>query len=329
MDNGLKVEDVKVMASAAGGPKWIILYHLDRYLMQHFLSEHQHTIHFIGGSIGAWRSMAHLHSNPVEAMNRLSYEYIHQRYSDNPPLSEISAGCYKIVTQALRDDAQHILQHPTKKLHVGVSQALFSSKEMTESQLKWKFGRIGFQHWLYRKSLNRNMKRLTFSTAKESIFLDDGIASQHIQLDEQNIVPALQASGAIPLVMNPVVINGQDCWDGGVVDYHIDLNYNFEDGIVLHPHFFGHIKPGWFDKHHPFRYSKHHDNTLLLYPSEAFINMLPNQKLTDLKDFYAYADDQDKRMEVWLTARELGKYLAEDFERLLDIDVLRENLEEF
>ncbi len=329
MEKGLQPKDIKVFAAAAGGPKWIILYHLDLYMMQNFLKEHEQPIHFIGASIGAWRSMTYSHNDPVEAMHRLSYEYIHQRYSEDASWNEVTEGCRKLITNTLGNGTQHILSNTQRKLHIQVSQDLNTFKTNTNRNLKYKFGKMFLQHWLYRKSIGKHLKRLTFSNAEQTLILDDGIASELVLLTEENLLPALRASGAIPLIMEPISIDGHDCWDGGIVDYHLDFKYDIGDKLVLYPHFFGYIKPGWFDKKNPFRFSKHHHNTVLIYPSPEFVQMLPNQKLTDLKDFYAYAKEPDERIKVWLKAREMGKYLVEDFEKLLNPETLRENLQQF
>ena len=41
---------------------------------------------------------------------------------------------------------------------------------------------------------------------------------------------------------------GEVHWDGGVLDYHLDLDFGPTDGLILYPHFYDHIVPGWFDK---------------------------------------------------------------------------------
>ena len=327
MDKGLCVEDITIFAGAAGGPKWIPLYHLDKYLMQHFLKNHEQPIDFYGTSIGAWRSLAYVHPEPLKALDRLADVYIGQRYSVDPPWSEVSAGCLKIVKETLGEATQALLNPTNRQLHIGVTGATFNFEKMSEGQLKRKFLHIAARQILHRKSTNPLMKRITYSNAN-SILNDDGIDTLHLPLNEKNLLPALQASGAIPMIMNPVRIDGIDCWDGGIVDYHLDLKYR-TDSVVFQPHFFSYIKPGWFDKYTRFRYSKYHHNTLLLYPSDEFVKLLPNQKLTETKDFYTYMDDTDKRIEVWLKAKDVGRLLAEDFERLLDMEVFRESLKRF
>jgi len=327
MDKGLQVEDIQIFAGAAGGPKWIPLYHLDKYLMQHFLKNHEQTIDFYGTSIGAWRSLAYTLPDPVAALNRLAKVYINQRYSVEPSWAEVSAGCHKIVADTLADQHQAILNPTKRKLHIGVTGASFNIANMSEKQLKRKFLNVAIRQILRRKSTNPHLQRITYSNTK-SIIKPDGIMAIHHPLNAQNLLPALQASGAIPLIMNPVRINDTDCWDGGIVDYHLDLKYK-TDGVVFQPHFFSYIKPGWFDKYNSFRHSKHHQNTLLLYPSNEFVQTLPNQKLTETKDFYTYATDPDLRIKTWRKAQDLGKHLAHDFERLLDTKTLRENLQQF
>ena len=75
LQNGLRKEDIRIMPGAAGGPKWLIQYALDKYFVDEFLPGHTRNIHFIGGSIGAWRSASYTCPDPSEAFDRLLAEF--------------------------------------------------------------------------------------------------------------------------------------------------------------------------------------------------------------------------------------------------------------
>ena len=331
LEHGLSSDIVKVFSAAAGGPKWIILYELDKYLMEHFFKNKDHKIHFIGGSIGAWRSMCYLSDDPLGSIKKLKEGYLNQRYALPFTKEEVSETCHNIILDALGENGiNSILNHPHRILNISTSAASFDSVGKGDGSLKLRFAWIAFLNLLHRRSMNINLSRHLFTTATDfNLINEDGIDTKIIPLNDQNSIPALRASGAIPVSMLPIVIDGKEHWDGGIVDYHLDLSYNDLQGIVLYPHFLPFIRPGWFDKWTRLRYSKHHQDTLLLYPSMEFIELLPDKKLTSLQDFYTYKHDQDSRIKKWYQAADLGKKLVEDFEKLLDPSVLEINLEQF
>ncbi|NNF35378.1 MAG: hypothetical protein HKN68_14810 [Saprospiraceae bacterium] len=330
MEEGLNPSVVSAMAAAAGGPKWIILYELDRYLNKEFFSDQEREVHFLGGSIGVWRSMCYLLDDPLDAIFRLREGYLNQRYDAPFSPTTISETCHRIILDALGDGGhKSILQHPTRKLHISTTRAHFNSEGRSDLFLKFRFGLIAMGNLFHRRSMNLSLSRHFFTTASNEIIADDGINSTISALNSDNLIPALRASGAIPVSMKPININGVEHWDGGIMDYHLDLKYKNLDGVVLYPHFLPFIRPGWFDKWTRLRYSKHHQDTVLLYPSEDFINMLPDRQLTSLQDFYTYKNDQDLRIKKWYEACEKGKYLVDDFVNLRDHSVLEENIETF
>ena len=64
--------------------------------------------------------------------------------------------------------------------------------------------------------------------------------------------------------------DGEVHWDGGVIDYHLDLDFGTGDGLILYPHFYDHIVPGWFDKALGWRRGTpaNFDRVLLIAPSK-------------------------------------------------------------
>ena len=53
--NGLQQEQFTVLAGASGGPKWFVLYGLDRFLFGDFFDDREEVLATIGSSAGAWR----------------------------------------------------------------------------------------------------------------------------------------------------------------------------------------------------------------------------------------------------------------------------------
>ena len=67
-EHGLKPQDVQLIPAAAGGPKGLILHHLDRQLFGEWLPQGQHAVHLVGASIGAWRMATALMADPQKAL---------------------------------------------------------------------------------------------------------------------------------------------------------------------------------------------------------------------------------------------------------------------
>ena len=83
-DEGLDPERVQIVAGAAGGPKWLVLYGLDRLLFGRFFKDRKNPLHLIGSSIGTWRFAAASVSDPVSGIERFKEAYFSQRYSPRP-----------------------------------------------------------------------------------------------------------------------------------------------------------------------------------------------------------------------------------------------------
>ena len=73
--HGLKPHNVRLIPAAAGGPKGLILTHLDRHLFGEWLTPSQHTVHLVGASIGAWRMAAATMPAPAKAFERLAQDW--------------------------------------------------------------------------------------------------------------------------------------------------------------------------------------------------------------------------------------------------------------
>lgn len=57
-DAGIRPDDIKVVAGAAGGPKWLVLSHLDRAVFSSWLNFRRSPLFMIGSSIGttSWKA---------------------------------------------------------------------------------------------------------------------------------------------------------------------------------------------------------------------------------------------------------------------------------
>ena len=88
-------------------------------------------------------------------------------------------------------------------------------------------------------------------------------------------------------------------FDGGIVDYHFDFRFDTPEGLVLYPHFFDRITPGWFDKALRWRrpLARDLDRVVMVAPSDAFVASLPGARVPDRTDFESLGNDE--RIERW------------------------------
>ena len=104
--------------------------------------------------------------------------------------------------------------------------------------------------------------------------------------------------------------------DGGIADYHLDLDFGGQ-GLVLYPHFYPRVIPGWFDRSLPWRRARSRSlaRTLLLVPSADFVARLPHGRIPDRGDFARMRDAE--RMKSWRRILELGRRLGDELGELL------------
>jgi hypothetical protein len=107
-------------------------------------------------------------------------------------------------------------------------------------------------------------------------------------------------------------------WDGGVLDYHLDLDFGAGTGLVLYPHFYAHVVPGWFDKSLRWRRARGDNfrHALLVAPSDAFVASLPGGKIPDRRDFYTMSEAD--RIRRWQAAIDASARLGEELHDLVE-----------
>lgn len=66
--NGLSPADIGVIPAAAGGPKGLILGHIDRFLFGEWLPRSTQPIDLMGASIRAWRMATACLDQPSQAI---------------------------------------------------------------------------------------------------------------------------------------------------------------------------------------------------------------------------------------------------------------------
>lgn len=296
------------MLGASGGPKWFVLAGLDRYIFPDFFTERTRPLNIIGSSAGAFRFACFAQNDPLSAINRLADCYSQTVYSDKPTAKEITQKGTALLEHVLgQNGCEEIINNPVIKAHFIVSKC----KGLTQFEAKplQITGLIASAsaNVLKRKWLDKFYQRYLFSSPSSNLMVNDpnNMSSYSVPLTPKNLPQALMASGSIPIVIEGVKnIDGAPPGmyrDGGIIDYHFDLTFGPQKGLVLYPHFYSKPIPGWFDKSLKKRlpHASSYDNVVMLVPSDEFIASLPYGKIPDRKDFETMPAVQ--RIKYWQT----------------------------
>ena len=327
-DQGIRPDTIKIVAGAAGGPKWLVLSRLDRFLFSNWLAGGTERLYLIGSSIGAWRFAAACQARPLEALARFEDAYLDQTYSARPDRKEIDRECARIRAKLLEGDAvTEILAHPTFRLNLLTVRARWpASAESKPFQALGLAGAALFNAFSRKGSRVLFQRFLFHDPRHRPRFLENhGFPERLVPLDASNLSDAILASGSIPLVMSGIRdIHGAPAGvyrDGGVTDYHLDLPFlNNQDGLVLFPHYMDRIIPGWFDKKMAWRKPSraNMDRVLLVAPSPEFIARLPRGRIPDRRDFYDYLNNDQARISCWRKAIAESERLADEFQQAVE-----------
>lgn len=329
---GLQPQDVRVIAGAAGGPKGLVLNHLDRHLFGRWLPPTGHTVHLVGASIGAWRMATGALVDPVAGFERLAHDYIHQDYELEPgrkmPTAEqVSREFERELLQFFDGQVEALIEHPRLRLHIVTSRGRHVLGR--EGRLRTPLGYLGatLTNAFTRKGLGAWLERVVFSSHGEDMPVDlNDLRHRKVRLTPQNFRPALLASCSIPFVLKAVhdIPGGPPgaYWDGGITDYHLHWNYRSMQGggLVLYPHFQKQVVPGWLDKmlKHRHRSTPFLDNVVVLAPAPEWVATLPNAKLPDRADFKRYGTDLASRVKAWQRAVDESERLADEWAQWLE-----------
>ncbi len=331
---GLSPQDVSVVPGAAGGPKGLILGPLDQFLFGEWLPQSQQPVHLVGASIGAWRMATACLQDAVPAFQRLTHDYIHQHYElqpgqSRPSAAQVSREFGRSLTMFYGGKISELLRHPRYRLHVVTSHG----RGLLSRESRWAtpvgYAAAYLANAAHRPALGAFLERVVFSSPLQNgapadlPFGTDDFRTLQSCLSENNFMAAVQASCAIPFVLQAVhdVPGGPAgaYWDGGITDYHLHLDYRHQPGLVLYPHFQKQVVPGWLDKAWKHRHgvTPFLDRVLLLSPNPAWVATLPNGKLPDRSDFMRYGQDLQARVRVWQQAVSAAQQLADEWAQWL------------
>ncbi|MCJ8499231.1 patatin-like phospholipase family protein [Desulfatitalea alkaliphila] len=320
-DEGLRPDRIKVVAGAAGGPKGLVLHGLDLYLLD-FFAGRTAPLFLLGASIGAWRFLSTILG--AAALQRFTAAYTEQFYSRPPTPQEVSAQSRRILSGLMGHHAPaEALSHPYYRLSLLAVRGRHLVGDRRKPVLTMGLGGAVVANLAKRSALQYFFERTLFHDPRDTppFWAMDDMPCRRVALCDANLLPATAASGAIPLLMDGVSdIPGAPVgtyWDGGIVDYHIDVDYlgGDADALVLYPHFTDRIIPGWLDKTLTWRKprSPARDRLVVLAPSADFVAGLPLGKIPDRSDFQRFFGHDGQRLAYWRHVVEKSRLLAEAF----------------
>ncbi len=323
--HGLDPADVALVPGAAGGPKALGLSGLDTAIFGEWFPRAPRVRHLVGASIGAWRFAAACRADPVEGLRELARLYAAQHYPPRPGAALVTRKVREMLAALFDGHDEDILANRDYRLHVLAARGrgllardgrLRRAAGFGAAALANLAGRRHLRHFLARTLFHDPRALPPFLEAGEAF---DAFETRVVALDRGNLREALVASAAIPMVIEAVPdiprAPAGVYWDGGLIDYHLDLPYARIDGLVLYPHFTDRIVPGWLDKHLPWRRARGEwlANVVLVSPSPEHVARLPFGKLPDRGDFKRFETDFEGRLAYWQEAIAESARLGEEF----------------
>lgn len=321
MESGLNEDMVTGIAGASGGPKFLVLAGFDNIILSNWFKKRKKPLYFLGSSIGSWRGAAYACKNPVKAHKQLIESYLSQKYSSKPSESEVTSESLRILNEYISDaDIDYILSESPVYLGIIAARCTGLSAMNSRAALAASFIPSAILNIASRSLLLKLFDRtLFYDRRKTPPFAFNFDEKLQIPLSPDNFRKAVLSSGSIPFVMEGITdipgAPGGTYRDGGITDYHLNIDFGTDNKIVLFPHFSSRIIPGWLDKSIKWR---RHDpallsNVLLVAPSAKFINSLPYGKIPDRTDFVNFAGRDNERLDYWREVIDKSRAIGEEF----------------
>jgi hypothetical protein len=299
---------------------------MDRVLIADLLAGRSRPLDAVGSSIGSWRHAAMAQPDAVEAYDRFEKAYLAQSYrSAKPSVPEITQVALWLMNSLLGEQGGHsVATHPWLRSHIVTARGKGLNAQRPGKRLIAGMGIAALGNAVSRRTLPASFQRVVFAPEQASPLrpLLDGFDTQYVGLSEANVFHALMASGAIPYVFEGVYeIEGAGkgaFWDGGIIDYHFDLQRLPRDEVWLYPHFSNRTTVGWFDKFLPWRADQQVsvDQLIMICPTDEFIASLPFGKIPDRRDFGKIPESV--RETYWHRCVDESQRLADEFHQLIN-----------
>ena len=237
---GFNQELFSSFLGASGGPKWFALYGLDKYVFGEFFQNRQTELNLIGSSAGAFRAACFAQKDPVVAITRMAESYAETVYSKNTTPEEITRKAVELLDHVLGENGvEEIIGNKIYKTHFLVNKA--NGFVASDNKLILLLGLIKstVRNRIDRKLIRDQYERYVFKSPSSHLKFDDycGFNTEYIDLTTANLKSSLLASGSIPMVMQGIkdIPGAPDGMyrDGGIVDYHFDINIKDNNGLIL------------------------------------------------------------------------------------------------
>jgi len=332
-DEGFRPESVGTLVGASGGPKWLVLRALDDLWAERLIRPRNEPLDALGSSIGSFRHACLGQSNPMGALSRFCDAYVERRYEHRQPsMRTISRESAAILDTLLgQHGGKEISQHKMLRNHFVATRLRGRSTSDRGLGYKLRLARAALANAASRSRLGHHFERGVFGPSKSPIEYRD-FPTQHHVLAPGDVSDALLASGSIPLVMEgvPHVGGVPGPWsDGGIIDYHFDFGFERAPGLVLFPHFFDRITPGWFDKPLSWRRPARADldDVVMIAPSESFVASLPGGRVPDRNDFALLKEAE--RIRRWREVLDRSRAIPDAWAELVDGNGLADAIRPF
>jgi len=336
--NGLQASDIDAVFGASGAAKWLAIYGLDRAIFSQWLSTTEHPILLYGTSVGAFKLAAACRDNPAQALDQLAAAYTEQSYQDGDTSADkISSETKKILaTISSNGGTEEILSHQFLRFCCGAVKTSDAMSVNQSKRQKLALAKAFLQSFQGRKGYGKQLQRAIFHHPQSGDQLQgvDHVITHHIPLTADNLDDALLASGSIPNLMHGIVdpagAPAGTYFDGGMLDYHpIPAHLGVTRGLVLYPHFYQHIIPGWFDKFFSSRYASAEllDNVIMISPSNHMVAQMPGGNIPDRKDFITFQHDDQQRQKNWRKVMDLSRQAGDEFLELMQSDQIAETVQ--
>ncbi len=331
-EEGFHAELFETLVGASGGPKWLVLRALDEVLIERVVLPRTTPLDTLGSSIGSFRHACYAQRDPSAALARFCEAYVAQTYQGTPTPETISRESDRILARLLAEHgAEEIVANPRVRSHLVAARLRRDHGDDRGPRFRLQLATAAARNLVSRRRLGASFERILFAPPSPAIGFDD-LPTRHVPLAAHDVRRALMASGSIPLLMAGVRdVSGAPgtLFDGGLLDYHFDFGFRRRPGLVLFPHFFDRITPGWFDQLLPWRSPRPRalDDVVMIAPSDAFIAGLPGGKVPDRSDFLKL--ETPDRIRRWHGVLAETKRIADDFARLIDGDGLADAIRPF
>jgi len=327
------------LVGASGGPKWLVLRHIDTVLIDRLVLARSTSLDTLGSSIGSFRHACYAQSDPHVALACFEPAYVEQAYAEEdldrrglPRPEAITRESKNVLANLLGDvGAKEICGHPRLRTSIVAARLVRDRGRDRGLAFQLQVARAAAANALSRRRLGRHVERVVFQTEGAGLAWQD-LPTARESLTPERLGRAILSSGSIPFVMEGVRnvpgVPGT-LFDGGIVDYHFDFEFERDDRLVLYPHFFDKITPGWFDK--PWKKRRPTaaalDDVVMIAPSDDFVAALPGGKVPDRDDFLDFPPEQ--RVDHWYGVIESCRVLAEELAEAIDGGRFAERVEPF